>query len=348
MARLEVCNVSFSYGDTRILNDVSISIPDGDFHALLGSSGSGKTTLLRIIAGFLKPDSGTILINGEDVTNVPPEHRDIGIVFQQYALFPHLTIWENIAFGLKMRKLSKIEITQKVAKALELVRLEPSAQKLPNELSGGQKQRAAVARALVLKPSLLLLDEPLSALDRKIRGELRDELARVHRQTDTTALLVTHDQEEALVLASEIVVIENGLVRQSDRAENIYGSPADLWVAGFVGRTNQFRSVCKLKNGEIVVSIANRDFLVSGPQAIEGNEVMLVVRPEEVSISSDGIPVRVKEIRFMGATAQVFLTLIDGCELESLVLAPVARKIAVGVETFVKIDSSSVKILALT
>lgn len=347
MARLEVCNVSFSFGDTRILNDVSISIPDGDFHALLGSSGSGKTTLLRIIAGFLKPDSGTILINGKDVTNVPPEHRDIGIVFQQYALFPHLTIWENIAFGLKMRKLPKIEITEKVAKALELVRLEPFAQKLPSELSGGQKQRAAVARALILAPSLLLLDEPLSALDRRIRGELRDELARVHRQTATTVLLVTHDQEEALVLASEIVVIENGLVRQSDKAENVYGSPADLWVAGFVGRTNQFHSVCKSKNGVIVVSIADKDFVVSGPHAIEGNEVVLVVRPEEVSISSIGIPVRVKEIRFMGATAQVILTLMNGCELESLILAPVARKIAVGIETFIEIDSSTVKILAL-
>jgi len=345
MAQLEVRNISFSFGATKVLRDVSMIIPDGEFHALLGPSGSGKTTLLRIVAGFLKPTAGRILLNGKDITDVPPERRDIGIVFQQYALFPHLNIAANLAFGLNMRKVRKTQIASRVGKILELMRLEEYASRMPGQLSGGQKQRAALARALILNPAILLLDEPLSALDRKIRSELREELSRVHRETHTTSLLVTHDQEEALMLASNVVVLERGVVRQSDFAERLYAEPSDLWVASFVGRTNQFRSACKRQGEQTLVTVVGHEFVV--PRRAPGADeyVVVVVRPEEISISDGGIPAVVSGIARMGATARIMTTLSDGTTLEALVLAPAARGLECGQNVYIQIPPSAIRLL---
>jgi putative spermidine/putrescine transport system ATP-binding protein len=237
MARLELNNLSKRYGDNTVVAGVTLDVADGEFLVLLGPSGCGKTTTLRMIAGFVEPSGGTVRTDGTDCTHLPPWRRNTGMVFQSYALFPHMTVAENVAFGLEMRKLAKPDIAARARDVLRLVRLENYADRLPRQLSGGQQQRVALARALAIRPDVLLLDEPLSNLDAKLREEVRIEIRELQRQLGLTTIMVTHDQEEALIVADRLVVMADGHIRQIGSQRDLYERPADRFVAGFVGRS---------------------------------------------------------------------------------------------------------------
>ncbi len=237
MARLDIQNLVKRYGDFHAVKDVSLSIADGEFLVLLGPSGCGKTTTLRMVAGFIEPTAGRVLLGGQDVTLLPPWKRNAGMVFQSYALFPHLTVAQNVAFGLEMRKIPRADIGKRVEEVLALVRLAGYGGRLPRQLSGGQQQRVALARALAIRPDVLLLDEPLSNLDAKLRQEVRVEIRELQRQLGLTTVMVTHDQEEALTMADRLVVMSEGEVRQVGSQRDLYERPANRFVAGFVGRS---------------------------------------------------------------------------------------------------------------
>ncbi len=237
---IEVSNIGKRFGDFVALDDVSVSIPSGQLTALLGPSGGGKSTLLRIIAGLEVPDEGTVSIEGTDATHLTPQRRDVGFVFQHYAAFKHLSVFRNVAFGLEIRKRPKDEIRERVTELLQLVHLEQFADRLPSQLSGGQRQRMALARALAVEPKVLLLDEPFGALDAKVRKELRDWLRQLHDDVHVTTIFVTHDQEEALEVADEIVVINEGRVEQIGSPDQLYDEPANDFVMGFLGPTTRF------------------------------------------------------------------------------------------------------------
>jgi len=238
MARLQLTGLTKTYGDVRAVAGVDLDIRQGELVVLLGPSGCGKTTTLRMIAGFVTPTAGEIRLGGRDITRQPPWKRNTGLVFQSYALFPHLNVTDNVAFGLRMRKLPQPDIAAKLSNVLRLVRLEGLAQRLPRELSGGQQQRVALARALVIEPDILLLDEPLSNLDAKLRQEVRVEIRELQKKLGLTTVMVTHDQEEALTMADRLVVMSNGEVQQVGSQRDLYENPANAFVAGFVGRTN--------------------------------------------------------------------------------------------------------------
>jgi sulfate transport system ATP-binding protein len=234
-----VRNVSKRFGAFTALEDVSVEVEGGSLTALLGPSGSGKSTLLRVIAGLERPDAGEVVLDGENVTARPPQQRGVGFVFQHYAAFKHMTVYENVAFGLRVRRRPKAEVTQRVAKLLELVQLEAMAKRYPAQLSGGQRQRMGLARALAVDPGVLLLDEPFGALDARVRKELRRWLRRLHDETQTTTLIVTHDQEEAMELAERVVVMNHGRVEQVGGPRELYEEPANEFVMGFVGPVNR-------------------------------------------------------------------------------------------------------------
>jgi putative spermidine/putrescine transport system ATP-binding protein len=237
MARLELAGITKRYGEVTAADDLSLDVADGEFVVLLGPSGCGKTTTLRIIAGFIEPTSGTVRLGGRDVTVLPPWKRNAGLVFQSYALFPHMTVGENVAFGLEMRKVPKAEMAPRIAEALRLVRLDHLSGRLPRQLSGGQQQRVALARALVFHPDVLLLDEPLSNLDAKLRQDVRVEIRELQRKLGLTTVMVTHDQEEALTMADRLVVMSEGRIRQIGTQQDLYERPSDRFVADFVGRS---------------------------------------------------------------------------------------------------------------
>jgi len=241
MARLQLTALTKTYGDVRAVAGVDLDIGEGELVVLLGPSGCGKTTTLRMIAGFVAPTAGEIRLGGHDITRQPPWKRNTGLVFQSYALFPHLTAAGNIAFGMRMRNVPQPRIDAKLAEVLRLVRLEGLSDRLPRELSGGQQQRVALARALVIEPDILLLDEPLSNLDAKLRAEVRVEIRELQRKLGLTTVMVTHDQEEALTMADRLVVMSNGKVQQVGSQRELYEHPVNAFVAGFVGRTNFVR-----------------------------------------------------------------------------------------------------------
>jgi putative spermidine/putrescine transport system ATP-binding protein len=243
MARLDIEGLARRYGDFYAVRDVSLQVADGEFLVLLGPSGCGKTTTLRMVAGFVEPSAGRVRLAGREVTLLPPWKRNTGMVFQSYALFPHLTVAQNVAFGLEMRKLAKAEIGKRVAEALALVRLSGFDGRLPRQLSGGQQQRVALARALAIRPDVLLLDEPLSNLDAKLRQEVRVEIRELQQKLGLTTVMVTHDQEEALTMADRLVVMSEGSVRQIGTQRDLYERPADRFVADFVGRSSFLEGV---------------------------------------------------------------------------------------------------------
>src|SRR5215510_8574958 len=282
MARIELDAVSKRYGDFHAVRDFSLTIEQGELVVLLGPSGCGKTTTLRMIAGFVPVTAGRIRLGGRDVTNLPPHGRNTGLVFQGYALFPHLTAAENIAFGLEMRGLPEAVVREKVASALRLVRKDDLGDRLPRQLSGGQQQRVALARALVIEPDALLLDEPLSNLDAKLREEVRVEIRQLQRALGLTTVMVTHDQDEALAMADRLVVMAGGVIQQIGTQRELYDRPANRFVAGFVGRTNFFP-------GRVV---APGLFETDGGLKIRvagggdgGRAAVLALRPERVAIT---------------------------------------------------------------
>jgi putative spermidine/putrescine transport system ATP-binding protein len=283
MSDLVLSSLRKTYGQTVAVDDVSLRVAEGELVALLGPSGCGKTTTLRMIAGFIEPTAGRIMIGGRDVTHLPPHRRDTGMVFQSYALFPHMTVAQNVAFGLEMRKVARAEAERRVADALSLVRLGHLGDRLPRQLSGGQQQRVALARALVVNPGVFLLDEPLSNLDAKLRLEVRVEIRELQRRLGLTTVFVTHDQEEALTLADRLVVMANGVVQQVGTPEELYESPANLFVAGFIGRSNvlQGRLVAPGRfesRGGLAVAVAT-DGRAPGAAA-------LAIRPERLALAA--------------------------------------------------------------
>ena len=281
MARLQLSGLTKMYGDVCAVAGIDLDIRQGELMVLLGPSGCGKTTTLRMIAGFITPTAGEIHLDGQDITRQPPWKRNTGLVFQSYALFPHLTVAQNIAFGLEMRKFSPPQIATKLAEVLRLVRLEGLAERLPRDLSGGQQQRVALARALVIEPDILLLDEPLSNLDAKLRQEVRVEIRELQRKLGLTTVMVTHDQEEALTMADRLVVMAEGKVQQVGSQRDLYENPANAFVAGFVGRTNFLRG--QVEAPGLFRSASGLGIRCQEQAAPDGR--MLALRPERLSLS---------------------------------------------------------------
>jgi putative spermidine/putrescine transport system ATP-binding protein len=288
--QLELSNVSKLFGDVKAVDNISLNIEQGEFLTLLGPSGSGKTTTLNMIAGFEIPSRGEILLENEDITTVAPNNRGIGMVFQNYALFPHMTVSENIAFPLKMRKTPGNEIRQAVQEALELVKLPGFEGRYPHQLSGGQQQRIALARALVFKPKILLMDEPLGALDKKLRDHMRLEIRHLHESLNITVIYVTHDQEEALTMSNRIAIMNEGKIIQLDTPSQLYESPANLFVAGFIGESN-FLEGRVAESGGKKTAIVTREGLKVWVGKLDhlnsGEEIAVAIRPEKIQILSN-------------------------------------------------------------
>jgi putative spermidine/putrescine transport system ATP-binding protein len=297
MSFLELDRVGKSFGPTTAVEEFNLAVGKGEFISFLGPSGCGKTTTLQMIAGFLDPSHGAIRLEGKDLVKVPPARRGLGIVFQSYALFPHMTAAENVAFGLEMRKVARAECAERVRAALALVGLAGYEDRHPRRMSGGQQQRVALARALVIRPSVLLLDEPLSNLDARLREDMQIELRQIQRNLGTTTILVTHDQIEAMSLSDRIVVMSKGRIEQIGTPQEVYERPASAFVAQFLGKTNEFAAT--------VDRAAEPARLVAGgwsapaPAGVAG-EVRLSVRPERISFSDSGLAARITSRIFQG------------------------------------------------
>jgi spermidine/putrescine transport system ATP-binding protein len=323
--RIELVSLTKRFTEVAVDN-IDLQIASGEFFSLLGPSGCGKTTTLRLIAGFEQPSSGRILLDGTDVSAVPPHRRNVNTVFQSYALFPFLTVFDNVAFGLRNKRLPKAELEQRVYAALELVKLKQFAKRRPGQLSGGQQQRVALARALVLQPSVLLLDEPLGALDAKLRRSLKVELKALQEQVGITFLYVTHDQEEALTMSDRLAVMRDGKVVQIGPPAEVYESPADTYVADFLGVSNLMPvdivsrgpgSRCEVRLGESVLTVEH-----GGLDAPDQSHA--VIRPERVRIEEYGsagpnrVPAMVERLVYLGSSTQVFLRLAAGTDVQAL------------------------------
>ena len=325
---IEIQGVTKRFGDFTAVNDVSLHIQAGEFITLLGPSGCGKTTLLRMLSGFETPDSGTVRLGGEDVTHLPPYRRNVNQVFQSYALFPHMTVRENIAFGLRMKKVPSAEAARRVEEVVALVALQGFEERKPAQLSGGQRQRVALARAIVLRPSVLLLDEPLSALDAKLRGQMQIELKRLQKHLGMTFVFVTHDQEEALTMSDRIAVFNNGRLEQLGTATEIYHEPRTAFVADFIGEANLLEA--KLLSGEgkttRVQAGGGLELMVNTARwPVDAATALISVRPEKVHVSKRHVEgenvfeARVVGELFQGALDRLILELTGGARLTALV-----------------------------
>jgi putative spermidine/putrescine transport system ATP-binding protein len=293
MAIVELQNVTKTYGDVVAVSDLSLRIEHGEFVALLGPSGCGKTTTLQMLAGFVEATSGDIRIDGKPMRGIPPHKRNIGVVFQSYALFPHLTVLDNVGFGLKMRNVEREEIAKRVRQALDLVQLVSLDQRYPRELSGGQQQRVALARALVIEPSVLLLDEPLSNLDANLREQMRFEIREIQKRIGITTVFVTHDQNEAMAAADRLVVMSKGEIRQVGSAREIYETPSDLFVAGFIGQANLLRgTVTAVRDSETDLSLTVGGSVTArhDGRAQVGESRTLSLRPEDLRFTPEQDP----------------------------------------------------------
>jgi ABC-type Fe3+/spermidine/putrescine transport system ATPase subunit len=323
MARLQLEHLVKNYGRTggaqAAVNDLSLEVNDGEFVCLLGPSGCGKTTTLRMIGGFLKPDAGDVRIDGVSVVRDPPERRPTAMVFQRYALWPHMTVWDNVAFGLKVRRRPHQETAARVAAALELVGLPGYEKRLPAQLSGGQQQRVALARALVLEPRILLLDEPLSNLDAQLRIHMRTELTSIQRRVGITTVFVTHDQEEAMSIADRIAVMNAGVLEQMDAPSEIYARPATLFVATFIGTMNRLEGTVDSR-GAIVRAGSFSGILPGEARLSAGQSLVVGIRPEDLILEErgNGVAARIDSEIDLGHYRRVTLS-VDGADLVAFV-----------------------------
>ena len=282
-------NVAKHYGPVRAVDDVSIDVDREEFLTLLGASGSGKTTMLMTIAGFTLPERGRIVLDGEDITYLPPSKRQIGVVFQNYALFPHMSVFENVAYPLRVRRVARREAAERTERVLALVRLDGFGDRMPHQLSGGQQQRVALARAVVFEPRLLLMDEPLGALDKKLREYMQLEIKHLQRQLRITVIYVTHDQSEALTMSDRIAIMNDGRFEQVGSPDDLYRTPANRFVADFIGETCFVKAVVAGRDGELTTArIGEGVVRYAGDGAAAGATVELMVRPEAVSLADDG------------------------------------------------------------
>jgi spermidine/putrescine transport system ATP-binding protein len=317
---VELDHITKAFGNVQALHEITLKVEEGEILTLLGPSGCGKTTLMRIVAGFEQPTTGSIRINGVDMSGIPPERRPVNMVFQRYALFPHLDVFDNIAFGLRLKKKPALEIRSEVQKILELVQMQDLADRWINQISGGQAQRVALARALVNRPAVLLLDEPLAALDLKIRQHMLTELKRIHTETGTTFIYVTHDQDEAMMLSDRIVLMNKGRIEQIGTPDQMYAQPASLFAAQFLGDTNILAArVTTLDGPTACCNIGIGEVRVPATSLGPGEEVKLSVRPELIVLSNgangidrDGFTGIVKDRAFVGNRIVYWVALPDG------------------------------------
>jgi len=313
---IRLSSISKSFDDKTIINQLDLAVNHGEFLTILGPSGCGKTTVLRLIAGFEQADEGEIQLQGSDVTNIPSEHRPINTVFQSYALFPHMTVFENVAFGLRMQKVPLTEIEPRVIEALQMVRLEEMIYRKPHQLSGGQQQRVAIARAVVNKPKLLLLDESLSALDYKLRKQMQIELKLLQRKLGITFIFVTHDQEEALSMSDRIIVMREGIIEQDGTPKEIYEEPKNLFVAKFIGEINVFnaQTIKRIDSNRILVEIEGVESIIHYKADMTQNDrFQILLRPEDLRLEE------IKESESNGIVGHVIDRTYKGMTLDSIV-----------------------------
>lgn len=323
---VEIKGARKQFGPNVVLNDIDLEVKQGELLTLLGPSGCGKSTTLNLIAGFLDADQGDVYIKGKKVTNVPPYKRDLGMVFQTYSLFPHMTVQENLSFGLRLRKVAKTEQKRKIDRVLELVKMSGLEHRYPRELSGGQRQRVAIARALVVEPELLLLDEPLSNLDAKLRHELRAEIKRLQKEIGVTTIFVTHDQEEALSMSDRVVVMNAGEIEQISTPTAIYNHPETEFVFQFIGKSNSFKGEVvetngrniSVKVGEEMIHVDSANIIGKNRSLRAGDEVKLYIRPENVHISPtretssptlELQPAQIIQLNYLGTSWEVDVSL---------------------------------------
>ena len=354
MATIAIEGVRRSFGSVEAVSDVSLDIGDGEFFTLLGPSGCGKTTLLRMIAGFTGPDAGRICIGDRRIDTLPPHRRNIGMVFQNYAIFPNLTVTGNVAYGLKARKIPAGEIATRVAEALALVRLPGHGERWPHQLSGGQLQRVAIARALVIRPEVLLLDEPLSNLDARLRVDMRGEIRDLQQRLGITTVYVTHDQEEALAVSQRIAVMQAGRIEQLGAPGEIYRQPANLFVARFMGTTNVLPGVAGAREGSATrVRIGPTELWVHGLDAGEGEALSLCIRPEAMRVVAAGetvapgsarLEVTVRRAEFAGALVRLDAEFADGTPVKVAVLDDPAAGAAPGSRIVLACDPARVTV----
>ena len=348
-AVVELRGCTREYGGVRAVDAMDLAILEGEFLSLLGPSGCGKTTTLNLIAGFVEPTAGRILIDGEDVTGLPAHLRGLGVVFQSYALFPHLSVFENVAFGLRERRAPAPEIARRVGEALELVQLDRQGRQRPAELSGGMQQRVALARALVYRPRVLLLDEPLAALDKKLREEMRDELRAIQRTVGITTVFVTHDQAEALGLSDRIAVMSRGRIEQLGAPREIYERPASRFVADFIGASTVLRG--RVVADDRVALSPDLTIRVSVGAALRvGEEVELAIRPERVRLAAapgEGTAeVRIDGLVYQGAMTEVSTRLGDGQRVRVFVNEPAPMPLAPGQVIYLRLPADAFMVLA--
>src|SRR5262245_3904801 len=351
-------SVSKVLGQSRAIDNLTLEIGAGELFFLLGPSGCGKTTALRTVAGFYKPDEGRILFNDRDQSRVPPHKRNTGMVFQNYALWPHMDVQSNVAYGLKMRRIPDTEKRQRVRHALEIVHMQNYAERMPNQLSGGQQQRVALARALVIEPDVVLLDEPLSNLDAKLRIEMRTQIKDIHRKIGRTMIYVTHDQAEALSMADRIAVMRRGRLVQAGTPHELYTNPQSAFVAEFIGGTNLLRGT--LEEVGDLLTIKTGAGVVRAKNSVKGvarsNPVFCSVRPECVRLKSGGpasastgvvneLDAEVQSIMYLGDNEQYCLRLGDGIILRAVEYNPTLKKVQVGDRLALQFDAQSVVVL---
>jgi putative spermidine/putrescine transport system ATP-binding protein len=319
-AAIDIQSATKRYGNFTALDDVSLHIEPGEFMTLLGPSGSGKTTTLNVVAGFTDLTSGDLAVGGKSIVALPAHKRNIGVVFQHYALFPHMTVGKNVAYPLSLRGMDRQARDRHVARALDMVKMTDFAHRYPAELSGGQQQRVALARAIVFDPPLLLMDEPLGALDKKLREWLQLEIKRIHRELGTTFVYVTHDQEEALVLSNRIAVFNQGRIEQVGTGRQLYDEPATLFVAKFIGESTSLRGDAETSGGETSLTIAGQK-IIAGGKLGGGQKPVILLRPEKLSLTSTNTPLsdgqnsltaQVSEAIYLGSGSKYQVTLDDG------------------------------------
>jgi putative spermidine/putrescine transport system ATP-binding protein len=352
MATLEINGVAKLYGNRTVLHDISLNLSSGEFVSLLGPSGCGKTTLLRIIAGFEHPERGSVRVDGRDITALPANQRQLGMVFQAYSLFPNMTAAENVRFGLRVRKIDAAEQTRRVGKMLELVGLSAHADKYPHQLSGGQQQRVALARALAIQPTLLLLDEPLSALDAKVRVQLREEIRRIQRETGITTVFVTHDQEEALSISDRVAVMFEGRMVQVGAPAAIYQEPEHPFVAQFIGISSRLPARL-LDAGQGMISVMDKPLQAPRARGLTSGELHLYLRPEDVqlhalngSTPSDAVlQGTVRESTFFGAVTRLRVELDSGERLLSDLSTSAAQQLPIGSRVHIGWQADAMRLL---
>ena len=346
MSKLEVKNLSKTYGQSRVLSDISFTVNDGEFLSFLGPSGCGKTTILKIITGLEQPDSGEVTINGKNILELPTEKRNIGMVFQNYALFPHMTVFQNVAYGLKIRHKSRQEIDKKVEWALGLVQMPYMADRKVTKLSGGQQQRVALARALIIEPNILLLDEPLSALDHKIRVEMQTEIRNIQQKLGITTIFVTHDQEEAMTMSDQIILMNNGTIEQHSDPETMYNNPASVFASDFLGRANILKAVVRTQSEGFALCGDKWSFPIGASQGLkDGMKVAAAIRSEDFVVTRDARPgcCKAKILgKFFVGTLCKFVMQLGSDSVEVLMLSRSADSFVEGDPVFLSVDPENI------